>query len=248
MNNTWTTLYTYTDITKNVTVIGSKTYGVDAKPKFRLIIQDKFSPAIAAESILESPSKLMTGDQRSICFGGESSYNGTAEFKMPLWYKNKELIDLLYPINWVVMTYNDVNPGISVGGTWVQIGQGRTLIGAGTFNDVFGSRTFAAGDKGGAYEKYIEPDNLPPHSHGVFYNTKLGNPQDYADAWTLMSYGPSDAAAYSQVGATPDSRLRGKTAGLYTDDGASNTVKIVNHNRLVTIPAYEVVYYWRRTA
>lgn len=56
-----------------------------------------------------------------------------------------------YPIGSVKITYNNVNPSTNMGGTWVQFGQGRVLIGQGTGSDGTTSKTFGAGATGGRY-------------------------------------------------------------------------------------------------
>ena len=59
---------------------------------------------------------------------------------------------LLYPVGAVYITYNNNNPGNFLGGTWVQFGQGRVLIGQGEGNDGSTSMSFTAGgDIGGEY-------------------------------------------------------------------------------------------------
>lgn len=236
INGTWTTLYSYTDLSKTATFIGSKTYGVDARPKFRLIIQDKFSPATAMESILESPSKLMTGDQRSICFGGESSYNGTAEFKMPIWYHGKELLDFCYPINRIIATSDNRNPGTYLGGTWVQYAQGRVLIGQGTGSDGEFSETFPAGSTGGEYKHRLTESEMYPHSH----------------------YLSSDHTAHSFAwgGSGKNVFLSANAAGGNGDGNKANTKhsewnqteSVGNGSAHNNIQPYQVVYYWRRCA
>lgn len=64
----------------------------------------------------------------------------------------EELRDKLYPVGAVYITYNANNPGNFLGGTWVQFGEGRTLIGQGTGNDGSKSVTFGTNSTGGKYE------------------------------------------------------------------------------------------------
>lgn len=56
-----------------------------------------------------------------------------------------------YPIGSVKITYDNVNPSTNMGGTWVQFGQGRVLLGQGTGSDGSTSQTFGAGATGGRY-------------------------------------------------------------------------------------------------
>lgn len=63
----------------------------------------------------------------------------------------EELRSKLFPVGAIYTTYNNNNPGNFLGGTWVQIGQGRTLIGQGTGNDGTKSMSFSQATTGGKY-------------------------------------------------------------------------------------------------
>lgn len=66
----------------------------------------------------------------------------------------------MYPVGSVYITYNNVNPGTFLGGTWVQFGQGRTLVGEGTGNDGSTSMSFTANDTGGEYIHSLLRDEI----------------------------------------------------------------------------------------
>lgn len=68
----------------------------------------------------------------------------------------------LFPIGAIYLTAGNTNPGTFLGGTWVQIAQGRTLIGVGTL----GSDTYAAGATGGAARVTLTTTEMPSHNHG----------------------------------------------------------------------------------
>lgn len=75
----------------------------------------------------------------------------------------------LYPVDSIYLTCNNNNPGNFLGGTWVQFGQGRTLIGEGTGNDGSTSMTFTASDSGGEYKHKLTINEMPNgiwHSNG----------------------------------------------------------------------------------
>ena len=73
------------------------------------------------------------------------------------------------------LTWDAVNPGTRLGGTWVQFSQGRVLIGQGTGSDGSTSMTFAAGSAGGRYTS--DQINLAnPQSAGF-----VANSPNYAD-------------------------------------------------------------------
>ena len=76
----------------------------------------------------------------------------------------------MYPVGSVYITYNNVNPGTFLGGTWVQFGQGRTLIGQGTGNDGSTSMSFTAESSGGEYKHKLSAEEMPSHYHNVVLN------------------------------------------------------------------------------
>lgn len=66
----------------------------------------------------------------------------------------------MYPVGSVYITYNNVNPGTFLGGTWERFGQGRTLVGEGTGNDGSTSMSFTANDTGGEYIHSLLRDEI----------------------------------------------------------------------------------------
>ena len=74
----------------------------------------------------------------------------------------------MYPVGSVYITYNNNNPGNFLGGTWVQFGQGRTLIGEGTGNDGSTSMSFATNNTGGKY--YSDVLNSSDKQYGLRKN------------------------------------------------------------------------------
>lgn len=86
-----------------------------------------------------------------------------------------EHLNACYPVGSVKLTYDANNPGIRLGGTWVQFSQGRVLIGQGTGSDGTTRMTFAAGSAGGRYTS--DQINLAnPQSAGF-----VANSPNYAD-------------------------------------------------------------------
>ena len=72
--------------------------------------------------------------------------NGTPNGKTVL------TLDSAFPVGAVYITYNDNNPGNFLGGTWIQFGQGRTLMGVGSYTDSKGIiGEYAEGSNSGTY-------------------------------------------------------------------------------------------------
>lgn len=74
----------------------------------------------------------------------------------------------MYPVGSVYITYNNVNPGTFLGGTWERFGQGRTLVGEGTGNDGSTSMSFATNNTGGKY--YSDVLNSSDKQYGLRKN------------------------------------------------------------------------------
>lgn len=74
----------------------------------------------------------------------------------------------MYPVGSVYITYNNVNPGTFLGGTWERFGQGRTLVGEGTGNDGSTSMSFTSNNTGGKY--YSDVLNSSDKQYGLRKN------------------------------------------------------------------------------
>lgn len=127
-------------------------------------------------------------------------------------------VDSLFPVGAVYMTYNNNNPGNFLGGTWVQFGQGRTLIGQGTASDGTTSMTFNANATGGSYKNAISENNLSGNVTVSRQTTSYGSHAEW------KNYTPSGWA----VDALRDFSSYGQ---------------LVNN-----VQPYIVIYFWRRTA
>ena len=135
-------------------------------------------------------------------------------------------IDDIYPVGSIYLTASSTNPTTLFGGTWVQISQGRTLIGAGTGTDVNNtSQTFTAGSTGGEYTHTLTVDELASHGHSVPYIRHW--------SWNDGGSNPGNLGDVSNGG-----------YGSYSLT-ASNTGGGQAHNN---IQPYLVVNIWQRTA
>ena len=77
----------------------------------------------------------------------------------------------MYPVGSVYITYNNVNPGTFLGGTWERFGQGRTLVGEGTGNDGSTSMSFTANSTGGLYNHSMVRDDIGYIYYGSLLNS-----------------------------------------------------------------------------
>lgn len=136
----------------------------------------------------------------------------------------------MYPVGSVYITYNNVNPGTFLGGTWERFGQGRTLIGQGTGNDGSTSMSFTtAGDTGGKYKSTHYHVTSFGWDMNAFY---AGKPDGAKNGdYNRTSVIPNGYIINAGSSQTSQSRLN------WTDD------RTINH-----VQPYIVVFFWRRTA
>lgn len=135
----------------------------------------------------------------------------------------------MYPVGSVYITYNNVNPGTFLGGTWERFGQGRTLVGEGTGNDGSTSMSFTANSTDGKYK----------NTH--YHITSFG--------WDMNAFyaGRPDGAKngdYNRTSVIPN--------GYIINAGSSQTsqsrLNWTDDRTISNVQPYIVVYFWRRTA
>ena len=140
----------------------------------------------------------------------------------------------MYPVGSVYITYNNVNPGTFLGGTWERFGQGRTLVGEGTGNDGSTSMSFTTNASGGEYK----------HNH--IYGIKVN---EYYSSTANLRVRKSDGSWQGGV------RDGSQNAYFNNSTQASNkelntmTYKVEsNTSNSSTMQPYITVFFWRRTA
>jgi len=140
-------------------------------------------------------------------------------------------LNQLYPLNTVIYTTTNVNPGVYLYGTqWNQVAQGLFLAGAGSGVDVNGagftvSPGNAAGNfTAGEYFHTLIPNEIPPHTHD--FSIQLNN----TGSSTSYQNGPQQPPAY---------RLDSQTT--YTTQ-VNNTTNNPHNN----MPPFYGVFVWQR--
>lgn len=108
------------------------------------------------------------------------------------------LIDLLYPVGSVFLSFSNVNPGVRfVGTTWTQTSQGRFLVGTGTGTDGNNSSmTFDPGNNNnGNYESVLNSDQVPDHYHYIAIDqvSNANGANANLDANSYMAYARNPA-------------------------------------------------------
>ena len=168
--------------------------------------------------------------------------NDTFTVEADMYLKEKRLIDIIHPVGSVYITLDNTSPSTLFGGTWEQVSQGRTLLGAGhpsqNSDPEFGTITsdqytwtFNAGDTAGAYR----------HSHGLDDN-------GYAKLSIHQSYNQIQYHEVNTVGYTANYGMYGSNgfATSVTDNYGAGLGGETAYSW--SIQPYFVVYIWKRTA
>ena len=165
-------------------------------------------------------------------------------------YIGKTLLrDILYPIGSIYMSTEATSPADIWGGSWTQIGVGKTLVSAGTSSQ---TSVYTVGATGGATTKSYTPagtntgtaisiDQMPKHNGHI--DTYSGSLKYYMPLSVMTQYGSGGRGwqEYSGGEVLPASNNRGggKTH-THTFTGTEASINVMQ-------PWY-AVYMWRRTA
>ena len=95
-----------------------------------------------------------------VCFGGVAEHEKVVEFKWPIRYLGKALLDYLHPVGSIYQSTDATSPADLFGGTWEQI-KDRFLLAAGD--------SHAAGATGGEEEHILTAAEMANHTHGYDY-------------------------------------------------------------------------------
>lgn len=154
------------------------------------------------------------------------------------------LVNTIYPIGAIYLSYNNTNPAVLFPGTaWAQIAQGMFIAGIGTSSDINSyTKTISAGNNAGVYRINIP---LPPHRHGIGRFTDAGN----NDAW--FTYGDWDDGSTNtgrliigEKTGTAIAPIPGSPWGMKSSLPVETGVPTVS---AISPPAYGV-YMWRRVS
>ena len=152
------------------------------------------------------------------------------------------IVDLIYPVGSIYMSVNTTNPStIFQGTTWEAVGQGRTLVGAGTGKDASNvSKTFSSGAYGGWYNAVVVS-----HNHSASTGSAGKHAHNIRDNFTYRE------SFYKGDGST-NAWYKGSRYVYTNETGAHTHGVTVNSNGVSgtdrNIQPYLVVNMWKRTA
>ncbi|MFQ6860144.1 MAG: phage baseplate protein [Beduini sp.] len=135
------------------------------------------------------------------------------------------LLNVFFPVGSIKLTYTNSNPGTSMGGTWVLLGQNRYIVGAGS--SYSGGATGGSSTTGGTA---LTVAQMPSHGHKMSMATM--NKIDNRYGFSNYNVGYADRA----VAVWDTSSISSQNSGGGGTHAHSFT------------PNYIALYIWRRTA
>lgn len=140
-----------------------------------------------------------------------------------------ELVDTIYPVGAIYISYDSTSPATLFGGTWEAI-QGRFLLAENT--------DYPAGNTGGEATTKLKVANLPMHAHTYM---------DGRHAWGQSTSGTGVIAYDSGTTGAYGYRTGGAWGDRYDSKG-DDVLGNMKAEEFSNLPPYLSVYMWRRTA
>lgn len=137
-------------------------YGTDSTGVVQVKATDALGVTVTREVTIPTVAVPlnMNFDLQAICFGGVAEKEKTVEFKWPIHYMGKALLDLLHPVGSIFQSTDSTSPAELFGGTWEQV-KDVFLLAAGD--------SHAAGSTGGEEEHVLTAAEMANHTHGYDY-------------------------------------------------------------------------------
>ena len=133
-------------------------------------------------------------------------------------YTKESIVDLIFPIGFVVTLETNINPNEIWGGKWIRTAKGKFIVGLNESETEFKT----LGGTGGEKTHILTVDEMPSHSHGQIVTAGTGGTATRTDY-------------------TDDSKGQKYPQGVNTNAAGGGKA----HNNL---PPYEVAYKWKRIA
>ncbi len=178
---------TLTNQTSGAKTVYLTAFGTDTTSVVQVKATDALGTVVTREITIPTVSVPMNMNFTlpGICFGGVAEHEKMVEFKWPIRYLGKALLDYLHPIGSIYQSTDATSPADLFGGTWEQI-KDVFLLAAGD--------SHAAGSTGGEEEHILTAAEMANHTHGYDYTgqsdatgtgaIKIVSPNGTANAYT----------------------------------------------------------------
>jgi hypothetical protein len=148
---------------------------------------------------LSSGSHTVTGNSRITNRIDTNTIYADTYLNLPVTDTKADLVNHIYPVGSIFLSFTNADPSFRFTGTlWVQVSQGRFVVGVGTGNDEIQNRVFTAGNTTGEYNHTLTVAEMPNHTHSLdvdgeqFYITNDANTSGPNTFGRFRAQGPSD--------------------------------------------------------
>ena len=169
------------------------------------------------------------------CLPIEKGGTGCDDTELVKYFSNA-----LYPVGSILTTTTDTNPGDYLGGTWEAFGDGRTLVGVDSDDDIMDTPEQTGGNKDAIvpyHNHTFTGDALPDHTHTII---------GYGTTNFDITGGGNASTADAFLGTQRNLVSRGTSAGTPTGTisyaGSSDNAINANMQPFIT------VYFWKRVS
>ena len=178
-----------------------------------------------AETLIKSADVSYVDNSKLGATNVQAAIDGTCtKFSNDLATLQTTIINKIYPVGSIYISYSSTNPSSFLGGTWEAFGKGQTLVGIDTSQTEFNT----VGKTGGEKVHTLTIDEMPSHNHVV---SPVGDS-------TIVPGGFGSFDDYTHTFRL--STNSGGHGGNTRDTGGSQA-----HNNL---QPYITVYMWKRKA
>jgi hypothetical protein len=115
---------------------------------------------------LSSGSHTVTGNSRITNRIDTNTIYADTYLNLPTTDTRADIVNHIYPVGSIFLSFTNVNPSVRfTGTTWVQVSQGRFVVGVGTGYDGIQNKLFKAGNNDGEYAHQLSINEIPSHDH-----------------------------------------------------------------------------------
>ena len=179
-----------------------------------------------AETLIKSADVSYVDNSNLKATNVQAAIDGTCtKFSNDLVTLQTTIINKIYPVGSIYISYNSTNPSSFLGGTWEAFGKGQTLVGVDTSQTEFDT----VGKTGGEKTHTLTVDEMPSHTH------------DFVIGGQALVIGTfkDTISTDSGLGAEGYWKAYSKNLSSLNSTGGSKA-----HNNL---QPYITVYMWKRT-
>lgn len=153
---------TLTDQTSGAKIVYLVAFGTDTTSVVQVKATDALGTTVTREITIPTISVPMNMNFTlpGVCFGGVAEHEKVVEFKWPIRYLGKALLDYLHPVGSIYQSTDSTSPAELFGGTWEQV-KDVFLLAAGD--------SHAAGSTGGEETHTLTKAEIPDHAHTLKY-------------------------------------------------------------------------------